>query len=227
MRSLLRGGTRSILTIRSNRKAAGHRRLKIPKKTGYEAAVRVAVDKLQTVDLHQRCVILGLEQPKNKTLNLRAFGSDLVLRLSDYQLFPADSNEPVKVSDRILALHYLLCKVSIPEPGELISFRQLDSGMFYLPAFLSRSVKPLVACIGNDLELLKKNLHRFDWEPVNLGDFAARIHALGKVYTTLIYRLGDDEFPPSADLLFDESIKRVFCTEDTAVLASRICLSLL
>lgn len=197
------------------------------KKTGYETAVRVAVEKLQTIDLPQRCRQLGLELPQNESLNLRAFGTDMALRLSDFQLFPAGSQEPVKVSDRILVLHYLLCDVPIPEPGELISFRQMDSGMFYLPAFLSRSVEPLVGRIGNDLELLKKNLQRFDWEPVKLGDFAARIHAIGNVYTTLIYRLGDDEFPPSADLLFDESIKRVYCTEDAAVLAGRICLSLL
>ncbi len=85
----------------------------------------------------------------------------------------------------------------------------------------------MVERIGNDLELLKKNLDRFDWEPVSLDDLGARIHAIGKVYVTLIYHLGDEEFPSSADLLFDASIKRVYPTEDAAVLASRICLSLL
>jgi hypothetical protein len=59
-----------------------------------------------------------------------------------------------------------------------------------------------------------------------LGDFGARIHAIGKVYVTLVYHLGDEEFPASADLLFDASIKRVYPTEDAAVLASRISMSL-
>jgi hypothetical protein len=197
------------------------------KKTGYEAAVRAAVEKLREVDLGARCSRLGLPEPQHDFLRLRVFGIDMVLRLSDFQLFPAESEKPSKVSDRILVLHYLLCDLPIQETGELISFRQMDSGQFYWPAFLSRSVGPLVERMGNDLELLKKNLGRFDWQPVSLGDLGACIHAIGKVYVTLIYRIGDEEFPASADLLFDSSIKRVYPTEDAAVLASRICLGLM
>jgi hypothetical protein len=197
------------------------------KKTGYEAAVRAAVEKLREVDLEARCSRLGLPELQHDVLRVRAFGMDMILRLSDFQLISANSYKPVKVSDRILVLHYLLCDLPVRQTGELISFRQMDSGQFYWPAFLSRSVQPLVERIGNDLELLKKNLGRFDWQPVSLGDFGARIHAIGKVYVTLIYHIGDDEFPSSADLLFDSSIKRVYQTEDAAVLASRICLGLI
>lgn len=151
----------------------------------------------------------------------------MMVRLSGYQLILSDSGQPAKISDRILVLHYLLCDLPIPERDELISFRQMDSGQFYLPAFLSRSVEPLTARIGNELGLLKKNLNRFDWEPVSMGDVGARIHAVGKVYVTLIYRSGDEEFPASADVLFDSSIKRVYPTEDAAVLGGRICLGLI
>lgn len=200
------------------------------KKTGYEAAIRAAVEKLKTLTpntLNNRCANLGLQQPQKNTLPLRAFGTGMELHLPQYQLFPVGSNTPAKVSDRILVLHYLLCDVPIPTTDELISFRQMDSGVFYWEAFRSRSVRPLVQRIGNDLELLKTNLNRFDWQPVSIGDWGARVHALGKIYLTLVYRQGDDEFPPSADLLFDATINRVYPTEDAAVLASRICLSLL
>jgi hypothetical protein len=109
----------------------------------------------------------------------------------------------------------------------LISFRELPGGQFFWEPFLSRSVRPLLKRIGNNLELLKRNLHSFDWEPASLGDFAARVHALGKVYLTLVYRVGDEEFPPSAELLFDACTKRVYNAEDATVLAGRICLDLL
>ena len=64
-------------------------------------------------------------------------------------------------------------------------------------------------------------------EPVDLGDVGARIHAFGNLYATLVYRSGDDEFPATADFLFDSSVERVFCAEDAAFLGSRICLGLL
>jgi hypothetical protein len=197
------------------------------KKSGYESAVRAAVEKLGKIELTERCTRLGLPEPGDGIIKLRAFGTDMVLRLSDYQLILGDSGQPAKISDRILVLHYLLCDLPITRTDELISFRHMDSGQFYLPAFLSLSVRPLAERIGNDLALLKKNLDRFDWEPVSLGDLGARIHAVGKVFVTLVYRLGDDEFPASADILFDAGIKRVFPTEDAAVLAGRICLGLI
>jgi hypothetical protein len=196
------------------------------KKTGYEAAIAEAVEKLQNIDMESRCAKLGLPGPQQELLKFRAFGTDMILQLPGFQLVRADTGKPVKVSDRILVLHYLLCDFPIPGTDELISFRQLEGGLFYWKTFLSRSVWPLTQRIDNDLELLKRNLNRFDWQPAPLGDLGARIHSLGKVYVTLLYHLGDDEFPAAADLLFDASIRRVYRTEDVAVLASRLCLGL-
>jgi len=199
------------------------------KETGYESAVNLAVEQLQRIDLISRCSILGLPEPRNGSLSFRAFGLPMILNLDDFQVFHEGTEKPVKIADRILILHYLLCPGPIhhvESSSELITFRQLDSGMFYLEAFLSRSIRPLVSRIGNDLEMLRKNLNRFDWEPVAIGDIGARIHALGKVYVTLSYQSGDDEFPPEARILFEPSIKTIYPTEDVAVLAGRICFGL-
>jgi len=196
------------------------------KKIGHEEAIRIAVEKLQNIDLDTRCANLGLAKPRNGIIQLRAFSTDMSLRQSDLQLFAKGSDEPVKSIDRILVLHYLLCDLPVHVTDDLISFRQLTGGQFYWEPFVSRSVRPLVRQIGNNLELLRKNLDKFDWEPVSLGDFGARIHTIGKLYLTLVYRLGDDEFPAAADLLFDACIKRVYNAEDAAVLANRICMEL-
>ncbi len=193
----------------------------------HEEAVRIAVGKLRDVDLGRRCESLGLSKPEGGSVRLRAFGADMTLLLPGFQLVFTGSGEPVKTNDRILVLHYLLCDLPVEPTGELISFRELTGGQFYWEPFRSRTVRPLVGRIGNDLELLKTNLNRFDWEPVSLGDLGARIHVVGKLRCTLVYRIGDEEFPAAADFLFDSSFKRVYNAEDATVLASRICLSLL
>ena len=41
----------------------------------------------------------------------------------------------------------------------------------------------------------------------------------------LIWR-ADEEFGPEANMLFDESIKRIFCTEDIVVLAGTVAAAL-
>ncbi len=197
------------------------------KKAAQEEALRLAVEKLKYVDLTVRCPSLGLPSPENDTLRFRAFGKDLILQRSDFQLIQADTEEPVKLRDRVLVLHYLLYEAPLILTNESISFKGFPEGQFYWQPFLSRTVNPLLGRIGNDLERLRTHLQRFDWEEVELGDFGAQIHAVGKLYVTLVYHLGDDEFPPAADVLFDACIKQVFVAEDVAVLASRICLGLL
>ncbi len=197
------------------------------KQIAQNEAIRLAVEKLKHIDLTARCQSLDLAVSDNGNVHLRAFGMDLILHQSDFQLIKADTGELAKPSDRILVLHYLLHDTPIALTGELSSFRGFPEGQFYWQPFLSRTVKPLIARIGNDLELLRKNLQRFDWEEFSMGDFGARIHAIGKLYITLVYHRGDDEFPPTADVLFDACITQVFVAEDVAVLASRICLGLL
>lgn len=197
------------------------------KEDGYGDAVRLAVEKLRQVDMAARCAALGLGQPQVDGLSLRAFGLDLELRFSDFQLFRKGSDVPFKVFDRILILHYLLYDRPVVFSGQLISFRDFTAGPFYWKPFCTRSVRPLEKRFGNNIQQLQQNLNRFDWVPVAIGDLGARIHVIGNLYVTLIYRLGDDELPPAADLLFDAAIKPIYNAEDAAVLGSRICLGLL
>ena len=189
-------------------------------------AVKLAIAKLADIDIAERAVTLGLPAPQDGKITLQVFGKEMELD-SDYNLTVKESGEPSRPDDRILLLHFLKNEFPVKPTGELISFREMPGGQFYLGPFQSRSVKPLVGRIKNDLDLLKKNLDRFDWEEAELKDFSARVHVFGDIYVTLVYHLGDEEFPANAELLLDSSIKHLFVTEDAAVIAGRICIGLL
>lgn len=194
---------------------------------GKQDAIQIAIEKLRGVDLAQRCALLDLPRPTDGSFPLRVFGRDYRFDTAALQLVRTDNGEPAKEYDLILVLHYLLYEAPLQPTGQLITFRDFPGGQFYWQPFLSRTADPVVKRIGNDLDLLRKNLDRFDWEPYGAGDCGAKVHALGKFHLYLIYHCGDEEFPPAADVLFDSSVKRVYCAEDAAALASRICLSLL
>jgi len=199
----------------------------MPKKEAYDNAVQLAVEKLRTRDFNVVCKNLGLQQPKSERLCMRAFGADIEMGLADFNITFAGTGEQLKISDRILILHYLLCDYPVKFNDQMISFRELSGGQFYWGPFRARSVNPLEKRFAQDLDGLRKNLDRFDWEPVAIGDLAARIHVMGNLYVTLIFRLGDEELPAAADLLFDSAVKRIYNAEDAAVLSGRICLGLL
>lgn len=197
------------------------------KRSGMEKAVELAVQTLSTVDLDSRCSNLGLPGPENGQLDLRIFGADARLNIDGWTLTSRSSGEPARPGDLVLLLHYLACTLPVEPTGELISFRSFPGGQFYFGVFQARSAAPLVGRIGNDLDTLKKHLDRFDHELTEHGDLGARIHVMGNLHLTLVYHLGDDEFPAAADILFDSCFKRALGAEDAAVLASRICIGLL
>jgi hypothetical protein len=197
------------------------------KRSGMEKAVELAVQTLSTVDLDSRCSNLGLPGPENGQLDLRIFGADARLNIDGWTLTSRSSGEPAPPGDLVLLLHYLACTLPVEPTGELISFRSFPGGQFYFGVFQARSAAPLVGRIGNDLDTLKKHLDRFDHELTEHGDLGARIHVMGNLHLTLVYHLGDDEFPAAADILFDSCFKRALGAEDAAVLASRICIGLL
>jgi len=194
----------------------------------YEQAIRLAVSKLQNIDLNKRCENLGLPAPdKNGALNFRAFGTNWELRGGDFQLATAETKQPAKPTDRILVLHYLNCDLPVPETDVFILFRDLPGGQFYWQSFRSRAIQPLVDRFQNNLDQLSENLNRFDWKPIKYGDLGARIHAIGRLDITLFYHRSDEEFPPTAEILFSENILSVYNIEDATVLASRVCLGLI
>ena len=189
-------------------------------------AIRRAKANLAAVDLATRCQQLGLPMPQQGNLIFRAFGVEFNFDGS-FDLIDTKTGKPAKLGDNILILHYLLCDVPLEPTGEVITFRDMPGGQFYWGPFLSRSINPLLGRIGNNIDLLRERCGRFDCKPAQGGDFAAKIHCIGKIDATLVYTKGDEEFGPAAQIVFDSCIKRVYVTEDIAQIASRVCLGLL
>jgi hypothetical protein len=113
--------------------------------------------------------------------------------------------QPAKDFVSILLLHYLEKKLSglPPLTGRWISFKELEAGEQYYPAFRKRSI---------DL-LLKKH---------GQSDARVDMEAFEGVPLQVIIWKGDEEFPADATILFDGNIGGIFCTEDIAVLAGFI-----
>ena len=213
--------------------ATGNRKVDAaPEPTNKQKALLDAIDlaaaKLRAVDLAAQCRWAGLPAPSlDGAVHIQTFGQDLRLTPPDFAATVIATGLPPRLTDRLLALHYLLCDRPIRLAGELIGFRDLPGGAFYLSSFVQRTTDPLVARFGNDLDALRANLARFAWAPKDMGDLGAEIQAIGLIAVTLVYHRGDEEFGPSAEVFFDSALRQVFTTEDATVLASRVCLGLL
>ncbi|HNR67653.1 MAG TPA: DUF3786 domain-containing protein [bacterium] len=190
---------------------------------GQAKALQLAIERLRSRDLDAACRRLGLPAPQNERSSVRFLGKNLLLTLPELELLDLSLEQPARPVDRLLLLHLLLSEVNWRQNDDWISFRDLPGGLFYWQPFRNRSLLPLVSAIGNDLQRLRDRLDCFDWQPLAIGDLGARIQVVGLLQIGLVYRTGDNEFSPTADLLLPAAIRHALPTEDVTVLAGRIC----
>lgn len=130
---------------------------------------------------------------------------------------PKESGVPLEI--RVLILHYLTGASGIPLNSRLISFKELPSGSIYVGPFTQRAVNPLVRIFGAAPEKLVQAATRLGGSRHDLGDVAVTVPFFPLVPLTYVLWLGDEEFPPSGNVLFDSTASTHLATEDYAVMA--------
>ena len=172
--------------------------------------------------------ILGLTEDKRFSAKLLADEYDI--NLEDKKVFSVSCNVPAKDYTSIILLHYIIKKLklkTLPDPtGNWIDFRQLEGGGGYYPTFKKRTIDVVSRKYGSRPEALLDTTNRFCAKKVQIGDVGIVIEPLENMPVLITISKGDEEFPPDANMLFDESIREIFCTEDIVVLTEIIVHSL-
>jgi hypothetical protein len=128
--------------------------------------------------------------------------------------------EPARadIATRILLLHYLLTADGTPPAGKWISFRNLPGGLGYDTAFQGRANLRLAQAFGTDRASFVIAAHSLGGERLSFGDASFLFRVLPRVWLAVVLHLADEEFPASANILFDASASHHLPTEDLAVL---------
>ena len=152
---------------------------------------------------------------------LRVLGADLRVELSDGQVVGPDGRN-VGPFWRILVLHYLAV-ASRPEamPAE-VAFADLAPARAYAGTYSRRVTQRLCETVGRDADSLRAASAALGARPVQAGDVAFDLDPMPRVVARIIWHAGDEEFPPSATMLFPANIQSFFCSEDIVVLSERI-----
>jgi hypothetical protein len=109
-----------------------------------------------------------------------------------------------------------------PEAFRLVSFRELPGGPAYEAAFRTRAILPLASRYSRDPRAFSIAVESPGGVPVAYADHACKLCTLSRVPVCLLIWEGSDEFPPSADLLFDASAPSYPETEASAMLGELV-----
>ena len=130
------------------------------------------------------------------------------------------STPPPKIIQLVL-FHYLLTADGTQVADDWIGYRQLPATGLFEQRFYKLALRPLVSAFGQDLEGFRLAALSLGGVPMSrTGDASFRFLALPHIPVACILYLGDEEMPPSVNILFDASVPHYLPTEDITFLGS-------
>lgn len=130
-------------------------------------------------------------------------------------VYAGDGPELDDVSS-ILLIRYLLEGSRVESRGRFMAYAEMPWGEAYLAPFTGRCIKRLAFGFGFDLEKFADRCQALGGTKAEGGDIACDIPFFENLTLRLILWAGDDEFPPSAQILFSDNFQFAFSAEDLA-----------
>jgi len=193
---------------------------------GYDLAYKLACEQLAKIDdIKQQCRKSGaqyLEIDSQKVIILEYLNQSYQVTLPNIDITLIDSQEEVPIRDKVLILHYLTLAKGTPIANKMITFKELPEGVNYFPTFSNRTIKPLLDHFGKEPHRLVDAARKLGSYKVDYGDAAVTINAFSYIPITLVLWRGDEEFAPSASIIFDATISDYLSAEDITVLCETI-----
>ncbi len=188
------------------------------KPESYESALKKGWENL--VKLDPRKVVKGSGasyDPGKEEYKLTFFGEEYRIQSSKRRVIDPGGQE-AKPFICVLLLHYLEYSKDIELEDRLITFREMSGGDVYYNAFQRRAILPITNAFDSNIEALRAAGEHIHAKESTHGDISIRIDVFPRIPVTVILWKGDEEIPPSSNMLFDASIKEHLPTEDVAVI---------
>jgi hypothetical protein len=119
-----------------------------------------------------------------------------------------------------LILTYLYTADGTPPVDRWVGFRELPNGLFYAQAFQGYTGAALVRELKGDVAAFKRASEKLQGAALAIGDTGYVFPVLPHLKLAAVMWTGDDEFPPQAHVLFQESAPHYLVTEGLAIVGS-------
>ena len=189
----------------------------------YAPALDKALARWKQMDPQEAAWKAGAEfDAASRTVSLALVGETYLVTHPEGSVRLRDSDAEVPITTRILLFHYLLTADGTPPAGRWVAFRELPDAMVYDPAFQGRTTQRIRGRFGADLEAFHRAAKAFGGDSLTFGDASYLVRALPRVWMAVVVYKGDEEFSPSANVLFDAAAGNYLPTEDLAVLGGHL-----
>lgn len=182
------------------------------------------LDLYQNIDPTETSERLKIPFDQEKSVfTLKFFGTVYEITWPDFQVthiademgfYPLEE----MIYAKILTIRFLLEGAYSNGTGKYKTYREMPWGEVYLRQFDGRCIKRLAFSYGNRLADFVKIMEHIQARPVKHGDVSFELEIYPNYFVQMILWEGDDEFPPSSQILFSDNFPVSFQAEDMAVM---------
>lgn len=149
-------------------------------------------------------------------------GSTYLVSFPDYEIRHVEDSIGVYPLDdamnaKILIARFMTERHIALSTGKFITYHDVPWGEVYFRQFQGRCLMRFAFSYGNKLEQFQKVMEHLGAEKSTEGDCSYILEFMDNLFVKFILWEGDDEFPPSSQILFSDNFAVCLAAEDLAV----------
>ena len=159
---------------------------------------------------------------ENQMFTVKFMGSTYLVSFPDYEIHHVEDGIGVypleeAMNAKIFIIRYMAERSKAPATGKFLTYREVPWGEVYFRQFQGRCLMRLAFGYGAKLVAYKKVMTHLGAKPCEMGDCSFELEFMDDLRIRFILWEGDDEFPPSSQILFSDNFAVTFAAEDLAV----------
>ena len=152
-----------------------------------------------------------------KEFTVKLLGREFAIAHPDYAIRALDEGALPPLPVQTFLLRYLLESKRVSWAGEWKTFREMPWGEMYITPYTGRVLTRAAFTFGFRTAAMKAACEKMGAEAVKHGDAGYRFDLIGGYQMQILIWEGDDEFPPSAQVLYSDNFAEGFAAEDRVV----------
>jgi len=200
-------------------------------KQNWDISFDMHLEKYREIDPFEAAERTNLEyDPEHSRFTLHALGYQLYAEWPEFKLIPADNETCPKnlygFEMQVLVLRVLYLGINAPQTGNFKAYRDLPWGGLYDTNFNGRCIKRFAFGFGFKPDIFAKAAEKLGGKKLDLGDVSYEFPFPVDIACRFILWKPDEEFPPSAQILFSDNSVLIYNAEDLAAVGDVIISSL-
>ena len=161
--------------------------------------------------------------PKNRQFHIRLLGYSYLVDFPEFDVHKEEEGQEgvflllSQAAAKIIVLRFLISGQMVKSAGKYLTYREVPWGEVYFRQFEGRCLARLKFGFGFKIDAFCAAMEKMGAEKSSMGDAAYEFEFINGLHVRFILWEGDDEFPPSSQILFEDNFPYAYQAEDLAV----------